>query len=234
MIKIRKAADRGTTKTDWLHSKHSFSFAEYYDPQNMGFGPLRVINDDVVASSGGFGSHPHNNMEILSIVLSGELEHKDSMGNTTILKKGQIQKMSAGTGIIHSEFNPSDKTPVHFLQIWIIPAVRNLEPYYEEKTFEREDMLNKLCLIGSGNGEEGAFLIYQDVKVFEAILEKDKSVVYQPTNFRKIWIHIATGSVKVNNTLLEAGDGIGIESEEDILTILGISNESVILLFDMK
>ena len=234
MIKIRKASDRGTTKNDWLVSKHTFSFANYYDPQNISFGPLRVINDDVVASSGGFDMHPHDNMEILTVVLSGELEHKDSMGNTSIIDKFQVQKMSAGTGIVHGEFNPSDTTPVHFLQIWIIPAVKNIEPYYEEKRFEREKMLNKLCLIGSGNGEDGAFLIYQDVKLFEAIIEKDKSIVYQPANLRKIWIHVALGSVKVNNTLLEAGDGMGLECEDDILNILGQANESRILLFDMN
>lgn len=234
MIKIRKAADRGSTKNDWLSSKHSFSFAEYYDRQNMGFGPLRVINDDVIASTKGFGLHPHDNMEIITVVISGELLHKDSMGNSALIKSNRIQKMSAGTGISHSEHNPSDTTPVHLLQIWIIPAIRNIEPYYEEKTFEREDMLNKLCLIGSNNGGENVFLIYQDVKLFRSILEKGKSVVYQPANLRKIWIQVATGSIKVNDTLLETGDGMGLENEEDILTILGVSNESEFLLFDMK
>ncbi|HIS35917.1 TPA: pirin family protein [Candidatus Scatousia excrementigallinarum] len=234
MIKIRKASERGTTKNDWLVSKHTFSFAGYYDPQNISFGPLRVINDDVIASSGGFDMHPHDNMEILTVVLSGELEHKDSMGNSTIIDKSQVQKMSAGTGIIHGEFNPSDKIPVHLLQIWIVPAIKNVKPYYEEKTFERETMLNKLCLLGSGNGEEGTFLIYQDVKIFESIIEKDKSVVYQPANLRKIWIHVATGAIKVNNTNLEAGDGMGIECEDDILNILGKANESRFLLFDMN
>lgn len=234
MIKIRKAADRGSTKNDWLSSKHSFSFAEYYDRQNMGFGPLRVINDDVIASTKGFGLHPHDNMEILTVVISGELLHKDSMGNSSLIKSNQIQKMSAGTGISHSEHNPSDTTPVHLLQIWIIPAIRNIEPYYEEKTFEREDMLNKLCLIGSNNGGENVFLIYQDVKLFRSILEKGKSVVYQPANLRKIWIQVATGSIKVNDTILETGDGMGLENEDDILTILGVSNESEFLLFDMK
>lgn len=234
MIKIRKAADRGSTKNDWLSSKHSFSFAEYYDRQNMSFGPLRVINDDVIASSNGFGLHPHDNMEILTVVISGELLHKDSMGNSSLIKSNQIQKMSAGTGISHSEHNPSDTIPVHLLQIWIIPAIRNIEPYYEEKTFEREDMLNKLCLIGSNNGGDNVFLIYQDVKLFRSILEKGKSVVYQPANLRKIWIQVATGSIKVNDTLLETGDGMGLENEEDILTILGVSNESEFLLFDMK
>lgn len=234
MIKIRKAKERGSTKTDWLNSKHTFSFADYYDPKHMGFGSLRVINDDVIKTLNGFGPHPHDNMEILSIVLSGELEHEDNTGNKGIITKNQIQKMSAGTGIIHSEYNPSDSTPVHLLQIWVIPAVKNIEPSYETKTFNREDMLNKLCLIGSNNGEENAFLIYQDIKIYESILEKGKSVVYQPSNFRKIWIHVATGSVSINNTLLEAGDGIGIENEEDILMILGKSLESKIILFDMK
>ena len=153
MYKLRPSDKRGTTKNSWLDSKHTFSFADYYDINNMGFSDLRVINDDIVAPGQGFGLHPHSNMEIISIVLEGALEHKDSIGNVSVIKKGEVQKMSAGTGILHSEYNPSKVNPVHFLQIWIIPDKMNLKPYYEQKTFDLEKYSDELILIASQNGE---------------------------------------------------------------------------------
>ncbi len=234
MYTIRKSNERGSTKLYWLDSKHTFSFANYIDVKHMGFGPFRVINDDIVAPSEGFGLHPHDNMEIISIVLSGELEHRDSMGNTSVMKAGDIQKMSAGTGIFHSEFNASDKVPVHFLQIWIMPNVQNISPGYGQKNFPREAMLNKLCLIGSLEGEDNAFKIYQDANVYETIIEKEKTVSYQLRPSRKIWIHIATGSVIIKDTELFAGDGLGIREEDELINITGIADESIIIIFDMK
>lgn len=231
MYKIRKAADRGTTKNNWLDSKHTFSFAGYYDLNNMGFGPLRVINDDIVAPGGGFGLHPHDNMEIISIVLSGELQHKDSMGHKEVLHPGEIQKMSAGTGVFHSEYNNSDKEPVHFLQIWIMPSKRNILPSYSQKFFP--DMLNEFALIASPDGRENSFKIVQDVFVYQTILEKEKILNYQVAKNRIIWIHIAKGQVNINNTKLSTGDGLGIKDEEVLLNITSISDTSNIILFDM-
>lgn len=234
MYKVRKSEERGSTKLYWLDSKHTFSFANYIDVEHMGFGPLRVINDDTVAPSEGFGLHPHDNMEIISIVLSGELEHRDSIGNTSIMKVGDIQKMSAGTGVFHSEFNASDREPVHFLQIWIMPNVQNISPSYGQKHFPKETMLNKLCLICSLEGEDNAFKIYQDARVYESVIEKDKSLTYSLKPDRRIWIQIASGSVLIRDMKLVAGDGLAVKDEDGILSITGLDDESVILIFDMK
>lgn len=234
MYKVRKREERGSTKLYWLDSKHTFSFANYIDVEHMGFGPLRVINDDIVAPSEGFGLHPHDNMEIISIVLSGELEHRDSIGNTTIMKVGDIQKMSAGTGVFHSEFNASDKEPVHFLQIWIMPNVQNISPSYSQKHFPRENMLNKLCLIGSLEGEDNAFTIYQDARVYQTIIEKNKTITYQIKASRRIWIQIASGSALIRDMKLIAGDGLAIREEDALISVEGLDQESVILIFDMK
>lgn len=234
MYQVRKSEERGSTKLYWLDSKHTFSFANYIDVKHMGFGPLRVINDDIVAPSEGFGLHPHDNMEIISIVLSGELEHRDSIGNTSIMKVGDIQKMSAGTGVFHSEFNASDKEPVHFLQIWIMPNIQNISPSYEQRNFPKELMLNKLCLICSLEGEDNAFKIYQDARIYESVIEKEEKISYQLKPDRKIWIQIAAGSVLIRDMKLYAGDGLAIKEEEHLLSIEGLADESVILIFDMK
>ena len=231
MYKLRKAADRGITKTHWLDSKHTFSFAGYYDIQNMGFGPLRVINDDIVAPGEGFGLHPHDNMEIISIVLSGELQHRDSMGHKEVLHSGEIQKMSAGTGVFHSEYNNSDTEPVHFLQIWIIPSKFNIPPSYSQRFFTQN--LNEFVLIASPDGEENSFKLEQDALVYRLNLEKEKSVNYTISKDRKIWIHTAIGEITVGDLKLFFGDGLGISGEQMELVIKGVSGKSDIILFDM-
>lgn len=234
MYKLRSKDERGTTKTNWLDSKHTFSFANYYDLANMGFSDLRVINDDIVAPGTGFGLHSHDNMEILSVVLSGTLEHSDSMGNKTAINAGDIQKMSAGTGIYHSEMNPSKTQPVHFLQIWILPDTRNLKPYYEQKTFSRTKLLNNLHLIASKDELKGSLPINQDVNVYQCILEKEKIVNYTAKASRKIWIQAALGKIQVNSQILEAGDGYAIINENDEVSIKGLDKESNFLLFDLR
>lgn len=234
MFKIRAKDERGKTKTDWLDSSHTFSFADYYDLDNMGFGNLRVINDDIVAPEGGFGLHPHSNMEILSIILSGSLEHKDSMGNVSILGQGEIQKMTAGTGIYHSEYNPSDVEPVHFLQIWIIPDKKDLKPYYEQKNFNLQKKLNELVLIGSKNGNHGSLKISQDVEIYQTIIQEGKSVKFEVEEKYIYWIQIALGVIEIDNNILEAGDGVAIKHENKIFELKGIDKTSNIVIFKLK
>lgn len=234
MFKIRPKDERGKTKLDWLDSSHTFSFADYYDLENMGFSDLRVINDDIVSPKGGFGLHPHANMEILSVILSGSLEHKDSMGNVSIIGPGEIQKMSAGTGIYHSEYNPSDVEPVHFLQIWIIPDTKNLKPYYEQKHFNLEKKPNELVLIGSKNGKHGSLKISQNIEIYQAVISEGKSVSFMADEIHKYWIQIAEGVVEINNNILEAGDGAAIKNETKTFEIKGIDTTSNILIFQMR
>lgn len=234
MFKIRAKDERGKTKTDWLDSSHTFSFADYYDLDNMGFGNLRVINDDIVAPEGGFGLHPHSNMEILSIILSGSLEHKDSMGNVSILGQGEIQKMTAGTGIYHSEYNPSDVEPVHFLQIWIIPDKKDLKPYYEQKNFNLQKKLNELVLIGSKNWNHGSLKISQDVEIYQTIIQEGKSVKFEVEEKYIYWIQIALGVIEIDNNILEAGDGVAIKHENKIFELKGIDKTSNIVIFKLK
>lgn len=234
MYKIRNRNERGKSENEWLESFHTFSFADYYDLVNMGFSDLRVINDDVVQPLTGFGLHPHNNMEILSVVLSGSLEHKDSMGNTETIHAGEIQQMTAGLGIFHSEYNPSKTDTVHFLQIWILPDEMDLTPHYETKVFDEKKMKNNLLLIASKDGEEGAFQLNQDVKIYQSLIEKGKSVNFDTLRNRKYWIQIALGEVKVNSDILKEGDGLAIINESDFLEIKGIAENSNILLFDLR
>lgn len=227
MITIRKSADRGNSQIGWLNSYHTFSFGEYYDPSFMGFGSLRVINEDSVKPSFGFGNHPHNNMEIISYVIEGSLEHKDSMGTGSVIRPGEIQCMSAGTGIEHSEFNHSKTDILHFLQIWIIPEKQHLQPSYEQKTIPQEP--NKLILIGSPNGGNNAITIHQNVKLFVAYLTDNNVLDY--TFEKKGWIQLVKGKIDVNNQLLSAGDGAAIT---DKTTVKIISKENVeFLLFDL-
>ncbi len=234
MYKLRAREDRGKTVTDWLKSAHSFSFAQYFDPFNMGFSDLRVINDDLIAPSGGFDKHPHANMEIITIVLDGALEHKDSTGESELLIPGQIQVMSAGTGIMHSEFNPSPVDNTHLLQIWILPNKKNFPPSYQTKTFKKEQLLNNTKLIVSGNGKDGSAKIHQDAEIYQSILETDKTVYFEIPENRKLWLQVATGAIEVNSNILEAGDGMSIVNETGEIEINGVDNESIFIIFNLR
>ncbi len=234
MYKLRPKDARGTTLTNWLNSRHSFSFGDYYDPTNMGFSDLRVINDDIVAPGQGFGLHPHKNMEILSLVLEGSLEHKDSMGNASIINKGEVQKMSAGSGIYHSEFNPSKKNHVHFLQIWILPDKKDLRPYYEQKFFNIEKNRNELVLIASKTGIKNSIKISQDVKIYQCLLDYGKTVEFTINSERKYWIQIAEGAININSKRFDAGDGIAIIDENNLLQIQSVESISNFLIFDLR
>lgn len=233
MYSLRPANQRGHTLIDWLDSWHTFSFGEYYDPRFMGFSVLRVINDDTVAPAKGFGTHPHDNMEIISLVLSGELEHRDSMGNGTVIEAGEIQKMTAGSGITHSEFNPSSKKPVHFLQIWILPNIQDLKPSYQQKKFPPQILTNQLKLIVSADGRDESIIISQDAEIWQALLEADKSVSFNVTDKRKVWIQIAEGAVMVNGQPMVAGDGLAISDENAFVDLRGIDKKSNLLIFNL-
>lgn len=234
MYILRLSNDRGQTLTDWLNSRHTFSFGTYFNPNFRGFSDLLVINDDIVAPSQGFGMHPHDNMEIISIALSGMLEHRDSLGNDGVIKPGEIQKMSAGFGITHSEYNPSTVDPVHFLQIWIVPEEKNLPPSYEQKKFGLNQTHNQLCLVAANEENEEIIRIHQDVRLYQSILDCSRCLSYTLDNSRAVWIQVAQGSVMVNDNLLMAGDGLGIWDEERQITIQGADDRSHFLLFDLS
>ena len=231
-VALRKSEDRGTANFDWLDSKHSFSFGHYRDPKHMGFGPLRVINEGRVAPGGGFPTHPHSDMEIISYVLEGALEHKDSLGTGSVIRPGDVQCMSAGTGVRHSEYNASDTEPVHFLQIWIIPERRGLKPSYEQKTFAAAEKRGTLRLVGSQDGREDSVTIHQDVDLFATVLGRHESTTHKLANGRNAWVQVAHGSVLLNGRRLDAGDGAAIDTPDD-LTLDGVTDAEV-LLFDMK
>lgn len=232
MITIRKARDRGHAEHGWLDSWHTFSFADYHDPQHMGFGPLRVINDDTVAGGGGFPPHPHRDMEIISYVVDGALEHQDSMGNGSVIKPGDVQRMSAGTGVRHSEFNASETDPVHFLQIWIIPERAGLPFGYEQKFFGEDEKRGKLRLVASPDGAEGSVRIRQDVRLFATIVDgSTPSVTHALGRGRKAWLHVVKGSAELNGKALDAGDGVAVEGEESLT--LSSRDAGEVLLFDM-
>lgn len=222
---------RGHTKIGWLDSYHTFSFGGFYDPERMGFRALRVINDDRVVPGAGFGAHSHRDMEIITYVLEGALEHKDSLGNGAIIYPGEAQIMSAGTGITHSEFNPSKTDPVHFLQIWIIPEQQNLEPRYEQKAFPIEERQGKLRLIAAKDQRDGAVKIHQDVELYTAILAPGDVVNYQLKPQRYAWLQVAQGVVNFNGEELRAGDGVQINGEEQLEISTNVGAE--ILLFDL-
>ena len=234
MYQLHPANRRGRTYTGWLDSYHTFSFGSYHDPRYMNFGSLRVINDDIVAPGAGFDMHPHDNMEIVSIVLRGKLQHRDNLGNGDVLKPGDVQKMTAGSGIIHSEFNPSDKEPVHFLQIWIIPNMLDLRPSYEQKAFNRKSMTNRLTLLVSPDGHNGSLEIHQDAEIWQILLEDNKDTEFAINHSRKIWIQIAEGSVSTNEHLLVAGDGLAVSDEEGIIRLRGIDKLSNIIIFNLR
>ncbi len=231
MIIVRAKDERGVANFGWLDSRHTFSFGNYYDPQHMGFASLRVINEDKVLPAKGFGTHGHRDMEIISYVLSGELEHRDSMGNGSVIRPGDIQRMSAGTGVRHSEFNASDVNPVHFLQIWIMPEQRGLEPSYEEKNFSTIQP-GALTLVGSSDGRENSVTIHQNVNLYLGSLEQSDRLTYQIDEDRAVWVQVTKGEVKLNERLLQAGDGAAIVDESKI-AIAGNTSDSEILLFDM-
>ena len=231
MLTVRKAEDRGHANHGWLDTHHTFSFADYYNPNFMGFGALRVINDDRVAPGRGFPPHSHRDMEIVTYVLEGALRHQDSMGNGSIIKPGEVQRMSAGTGVTHSEYNASDKEPVHFLQIWILPRRAGLAPGYEQKFFADDEKLERLRLVASPDGADGSVRIQQDARMFAAILKGGKPVTHDFDPGRLGWLHVARGSAEVNGTPLKEGDGVAIRGTEH----LSISSQrgGEILLFDL-
>ncbi len=215
MILIRYRNERGHFDHGWLNTYHTFSFDRYYDPRYMGFRDLRVINEDRVNPSRGFGTHPHRDMEIITYILEGALEHKDSMGTGSIIRPGEVQRMTAGTGVSHSEFNPSRTEPVHLLQIWILPETKGLKPSYEQRQFNRDEMRGKLRLIAAREPLDGAVKIHQDVRLFATVLEGE-SVNYDLQKDRYAWVQVARGSMRVNGTPLEAGDGAALDKESNI------------------
>jgi len=232
MINIRHAAERGTANFGWLDSRHTFSFGDYYDPKQMGFGPLRVINEDRVRPGAGFGTHAHQNMEIISYVLEGALEHKDSIGTGSVIRPGDVQIMSAGTGIRHSEFNHSVTEPVHFLQIWVVPDREGISPRYEQKTFPDADKRGGLRLVGSPDGRDGSIVIYQDVELLAALLDAGDQVTHALRPGRRAWLQVVRGAVVVNGHELATGDGVALEGEV-ALTVKAKAEGTEILVFDL-
>jgi quercetin 2,3-dioxygenase len=231
MNDIRRSNERGFADHGWLKSFHTFSFADYFDPQHVEFGPLRVINEDRVQAGAGFGTHGHRDMEIISYVLAGELAHKDSMGNGSIIQPGDVQRMSAGTGVRHSEFNPSSSNPVHFLQIWIQPAERNIQPSYEEKRFSPEEKRGRLRLIVSPDRAEGSLLIHQDARVYAGLFNGNERAQLDVAGGRRIYLHVARGSVTANGTVLEAGDALRISDGSRLE--LSQAHDAEVLAFDL-
>jgi quercetin 2,3-dioxygenase len=232
MLSFRKAGERGHAKFDWLDSWHSFSFGHYYDPTHMGFGPLRVINEDRVVPGGGFPEHPHNDMEIITYVLEGSLQHRDSLGTGSIIRPDDVQRMTAGRGIRHSEFNASSTEPVHFLQIWIIPEREGLKPGYEQKTFPREEKAGRLRLIASRSGRDRSVTIHRDVDLFATTLGAGETLSHELREGRIGWVQVARGDAMLNDERLHQGDGVAI-AESGLLQLSGLGGEAEILLFDM-
>lgn len=231
MLTVRKASERGRSQTDWLDSRHTFSFADYVDPRHMGFGPLRVINEDVVAPGRGFGRHPHRDMEILSYVLEGALQHADSMGTGSIIRPGDVQRMSAGTGVLHSERNHSGSEPVHFMQIWIEPDTRGLPPGYEQKRFD-DRKRNALRLVASRDGRDGSVTIHQDASLYVAAFDPGATITVDLAPGRRAWVQVLVGDVSVNGVSLARGDGGSIEREASV-SIVGGREPSEVLVFDL-
>jgi redox-sensitive bicupin YhaK (pirin superfamily) len=231
MITIRPAKERGKSDLGWLNSRHTFSFAEYYDKSHMGFSKLRVINDDRVAPGKGFGTHAHRDMEIISYVLDGAIEHKDSMGNGSTIVPGDVQRMTAGTGVTHSEFNPSPTAPVHFLQIWVLPDTIGLEPSYEQRTFQPDEKRGKLRLVASRDGREGSVTVHQDMQLFAGELQPGERTSLDLLPSRRAWVHVARGTLSLNGTAMKEGDGAAVEHEATIEVAADTPSE--ILVFDL-
>jgi len=232
MIRIRRASQRGHADHGWLDTYHTFSFADYYDPEHMGFRTLRVLNEDRVQPGEGFPSHPHRDMEILTYVLEGALQHRDSMGNGSVIRPGEMQRMSAGTGVMHSEFNASTTELVHFLQIWILPESRGLAPGYEQKAFPAEERRGRLKTVASREGAGGAVRIHQDASVHVAILEPGERVEHALAAGRAAWVHVARGEAELDGKRLAAGDGAGV-TEAAAVTLAGAGPGTEVLLFDL-
>ena len=231
MVTIRRSKDRGHAQHGWLDSRHTFSFADYQDPAHMGFRALRVINEDRVQPAMGFGTHPHRDMEILSYVLEGGLAHKDSLGTGSVIRPGDVQRMTAGTGVTHSEFNASSAEPVHFLQIWLLPERRGLAPSYEQKHFAEDQRRGRLQLVASRDGRAGSLTVHQDVAVYDVLLEPKERAELPLVKGRHAWVQVARGSASVNGETLRAGDGAAL-SDETALRLEGVEPAEV-LVFDL-
>jgi redox-sensitive bicupin YhaK (pirin superfamily) len=231
MMTVRSASARGHANHGWLDSHHTFSFADYHDPRHMGFRSLRVINDDRVAPGGGFPTHGHRDMEIISYVLDGALEHKDSMGTGSVIRPGDVQRMSAGTGVMHSEYNASKEEPVHFLQIWILPERRGAQPGYEQKRFTDGEKQGRLRLVASPDGADGSVTVRQDMRLYAARLTAGQSATHEIAPGRHAWVQVARGEVRLGDTVLKAGDGAAL-TDEPRLTLTGTTDGEV-LLFDL-
>ena len=232
MLQIRKAGNRGVANFGWLDSRHTFSFGEYHHPEHMGFGPLRVINEDRIAPGAGFPPHPHRDMEIISYVLGGQLAHKDNMGNGSTIQPGDVQRMSAGRGVLHSEFNPSSTDPVHFLQIWIEPAQRGVAPSYEQGHVAPHDMRGRLALIAGPQGSGATVTIHQDARLYAARLDHADALSHALASGRRAYVHVARGTVRVNGVPLATGDAVRIEGESQVALTEGTDAE--VLLFDLN
>ena len=233
MITLRRASERGHANHGWLDSFHSFSFADYYDPAHMGFGPLRVINEDRVQPGMGFGTHGHRDMEIVSYVLDGQLEHKDNMGNGSIIAPGDVQRMSAGRGVLHSEYNPSRDRGVHFLQIWIEPSQRGIDPGYEQKHVPAEARRNRLAPLAGPAGSGAAVVLHQDATIYASLLDEGAKVAHPVPAGRRAYVHVATGSARVNGTELGAGDAARLEGEAGVAIEGRGANAAEVLVFDL-
>jgi redox-sensitive bicupin YhaK (pirin superfamily) len=231
MIETRLANDRGHARHGWLDSFHSFSFADYYDPDHQGFGPLRVINEDRVQPGMGFGAHSHRDMEIISYVLEGGLAHRDSMGNGSVITPGDVQRMSAGTGVTHSEYNASDRDLVHFLQIWIVPDRRGVAPSYEEKRFDADSKRGRLRLIASPDGADGSVTIHQDARVYAGLFDAGESALHALAPGRRAYVHVIRGDIETNDELLHAGDALKITGETELQ--LANAHSAEVLVFDL-
>lgn len=230
-MQIRPSGERGHAMHGWLDSFHTFSFADYHDPAHMGFRALRVINEDRVSPGRGFGAHPHRDMEIITYVLDGALEHKDSMGTGSVIRPGDVQRMSAGTGVMHSEYNASREVPVHFLQIWILPERRDLPPSYEQRSFGRDERAGTLRVIASPDGRDGSVTVHQDVELYASLLGEGEGVTFELREGRHAWVHIARGAIEVNGRRLEAGDAAAISEAGPIA--LRAAEDAELLLFDL-
>ena len=231
MIDIITSASRGSADHGWLKAKHTFSFAEYHDPTRVRFGPLRVINEDRIAPGKGFGTHPHRDMEIVTYPISGAIEHKDSMGNGTVINAGEVQRMTAGSGVQHSEFNHSENDELHLLQIWLLPEKKDLQPGYEQKMFSREDKLDRLRLVASRDGRDGSVTVHQHVDLYASVLSTGGETEFPVAESHKVFVQVISGAIAINGQAVSAGDGVRIDAEEQLLIVS--QNEAEFLLFDM-
>ncbi len=233
MLTIRRSEDRGHFDHGWLDTRHTFSFADYHDPAHMGFRALRVVNEDRVRPGKGFGTHPHRDMEILSYVLEGALEHRDSMGNGSVVRPGEVQRMTAGTGVTHSEFNPSREEPLHFLQIWIVPERRGLAPGYEQKRFSPEERRGRLRLVASPDGADGSVRLHQDARVHAALLARGAEATHRLAPGRHAWVQVARGEVSIAGERLRAGDGASTSDAGELALRGEGDGEAEVLVFDL-